>query len=129
MATDTELVVGAPLTFSIDVEPLHSIAITPQAGEVVIIVPVPGPPGEQGDTGPAGDGTQVFNETPAGVLNGANVTFTTANQYQEASTAVYTNGLREHLGVDYVESSDTTVTFMIAPLSGDVVTLDYLVKG
>jgi hypothetical protein len=119
MATDTELVVGAPLTFSIDVEPLHSIAITPQAGEVVIIVPVPGPPGEQGDTGPAGDGTQVFNETPAGVLNGANVTFTTANQYQEASTAVYTNGLREHLGVDYVESSDTSgVTFTTQPANG-----------
>lgn len=126
MATDTELVVGAPLTFSIDVEPLHSIAITPQAGEVVIIVPVPGPPGDEGPTGPAGDGTQVFNETPGGTLDGANEVFSTAFTFQPRSTCVYVNGLRQQLSTDYAESGSAEITFADPILIDDQLIIDYL---
>lgn len=126
MATDTELIVGAPLTFSIDVEPLHSVSITPQAGAVVIIVPVPGPPGRQGNTGPAGDGTQVFNETPGGSLDGVNAVFTTAHTFQSGSTCVYTNGLRERLGVGYAETGSAEITFTDPLLTDDDLIIDYL---
>lgn len=97
----------------------------PTTGERVLIVPSPGP---VGDPGPAGDGTQVFGETPEGVKNGTNVTFTLANTPQVGSTALYRNGLRETLGVGYTVSA-ATITFTTAPLSSDDIAVDYLMEG
>jgi hypothetical protein len=88
------------------------------------VVTVEGPAGPQGTPG---TNTAVAGETPTGVQNGVNTVFTTAQVFLLGSTAVYRNGLREHLGVGYTETNTTTITFTTAPLASDVLTVDYIV--
>jgi hypothetical protein len=89
-----------------------------------------GPKGDKGDKGDAGSGgsgaapTAVFGEVPLRV--GAMVTLTLANAFQAGSTCVYRNGLRERLGFGYTESSPT-ITLTTAPLTSDVISVDYLI--
>lgn len=125
----------APITIDIEVTSPAAVTlevatpavdVTPDPdGAQVIVVATPGPPGP---AGPPGDGAQVFNEQPSGTQNGVNVEFTLAHTPQTGSTSVYRNGLREVLGVGYsVSGSD--ITFTTAPLSSDVLTVDYLMEG
>lgn len=90
------------------------------------VVGLPGPPGPPGTPGSDGDGTIVYNESPGGVRNGVNVTFTLVNTPQPGSTGVYRNGLREQLGVGYTESGSTLV-FSSPPLADDILSVDYLI--
>lgn len=83
-------------------------------------IPIPGPPG------PPGDAAAVYNESPSGLQDGVNTVFTLANTPQSSSTAVYRNGLREYLGVGYVESG-ADIVFTTPPLADDVLTADYLI--
>lgn len=111
-------------TAKVAAQPVHPVKITRPDGARVIVVakPVPGP------TGPPGDGTQVFNETPSGVRDGVNLVFTLASIPHVGSTSVYRNGLREVLGVGYT-ASGSALTFTTAPLSSDDLTVDYLMEG
>ena len=78
-------------------------------------------------TEPSGGGAaQVYGEIPSGTQNGTNETFTLANSFITGSTCVFRNGLRERLGVGYTESSPTIV-FTTAPMSNDVIEVDYLI--
>lgn len=70
----------------------------------------------------------VVAEVPTGTKNGTNVTFTVGHNFRTASTAVYRNGLREHLGVGYTEASANTLTFSTAPLSDDDLLVDYVLQ-
>jgi len=117
--------VAAPVQFAITAAPTQSAPVTASDGAQVIFVPSPGP---QGPRGPAGNGAQVFNETPAGAVNGSNRVFTTANTFQTGTTCVYINGVRELLNTHYTETSSTTVTLSDAPQTGDDVTIDYLIQ-
>lgn len=85
-----------------------------------------GIPGPRGPAGAPGGGTGVFNEVPAGVQDGVNLVFTLAFTPFPGSTQVHRNGLREELGVSYTESG-ATLTFTTAPLSTDVLTVDYVI--
>jgi hypothetical protein len=69
----------------------------------------------------------VRNETPSGTINGSNVAFTLAGTPVSGTEAVYQNGvrLRPGAGNDYTISGGT-ITFVTAPLSGDVILVDYL---
>lgn len=97
-------------------------------GAQVIVVATPGPPGPAGPAGSPGDGTQVFNEIPSGLRNGTNPVLTLAHTPHAGSTTLYRNGLRESLGIGYtVTGSD--ITFTVAPLSSDEITVDYLMEG
>jgi hypothetical protein len=68
----------------------------------------------------------VWGETPAGIINGVNRTFSSANPFSANLLAVYLNGLRQRRVDDYVELSSTTFQFVNAPLSGDSLSIDYI---
>lgn len=71
--------------------------------------------------------TQIIrNEVPGGSVNGSNTAFTTASQFSTGSLRVYLNGQRltPGSGVDYIEA-DQGFTMQYAPLSGDVLLVDY----
>jgi len=73
----------------------------------------------------AGVSSQVKNETPGGLINGSNVNFTTASDYQTGSLRVYLNGQRlTGGGADYTEVS-SGFTMITAPITGDVLLVDY----
>lgn len=105
---------------------LPGLTVVPPAATNVLVMPVPGAPGQ---TGPPGDNTGVFNEVPQGTQDGENDVFTTAYAFVSGSTAVVRNGLREQLGYSYIEVAPNGITFTTAPLVDDVLTVDYLVSG
>jgi hypothetical protein len=72
------------------------------------------------------DDVYVTNETPAGTVNGSNVTFTLANAPAAGTLQLYHNGVRQQAGAgaDYTLSG-STITFAVSPLSGDVLLADY----
>lgn len=67
------------------------------------------------------------SETPAGVLNGSNVTFTLAHTPIAGSLIVYLNGLKQTAGGgnDYT-ASGAVITMLSAPAATDSVTATYL---
>lgn len=112
-------------TARVEAQPVQTVRLTPSDGARVVIVPAPG---LQGPPGQPGDGTQVLNETPGGVRDGVNTAFTLAHAPQVGATAVYRNGLREAFGSGYTVAG-STITFTTAPLSSDVLAVDYLMEG
>ncbi len=68
----------------------------------------------------------VMNETPGGTLDGSNAVFTTAYAYIANSTRLFLNGQRMQLLGDYIESAVQQITFVEAPHTGDILTIDYL---
>jgi hypothetical protein len=85
-----------------------------------------------GSAGVAGD--RVFAEIPGGTVNGANTVFTTSGFFVNGSEAVFYNGVRQRSGVgcDYeisesggVGTGYDTITFAVAPRSGDNLIVDY----
>lgn len=74
-------------------------------------------------------GNLVIGEVPGGARNGSNTTFTTAQNFVTASTSVFLNGMREQVGVDYTESGNDEIIFASAPMSTDLVLIDYLTSA
>ena len=69
----------------------------------------------------------VDDETPGGTINGVNTIFTLANTPNPpASLKVYRGGARQRITEDYTLSG-STVTFTIAPVSGEILLADYLI--
>lgn len=85
-----------------------------------------------GTSGPCGtstssSGTFVDGETPGGLVNGLNGTFTLANAPSPStSLSLYRNGLLQQQGGDYT-ISNSTITFLgsAAPQSADVLAAFY----
>jgi hypothetical protein len=72
------------------------------------------------------DNREVANETPAGTINGSNVTFTLANTPLPASSLkLYLNGVRQKAGGEDFTLSGATITFVNAPLTGSILLADY----
>lgn len=76
-------------------------------------------------TGTGGD--LIRGEIPTGSIDGSNKVFQTANNYVEL--AVYLNGVRQQVTLDYTLTTVDTFTFNGAPLPGDIVTVDYGAGG
>lgn len=69
--------------------------------------------------------SQVKNEVPSGLVNGANTTYTVAGNMATGSLRVYQNGVRlKGGGVDFTETA-TGFTMVTAPLTGDILLVDY----
>ncbi len=66
----------------------------------------------------------VTGETPAGAVNGSNVTFMLAHPQNPGTLQLYRNGVRQQAGSDYTLNG-ATITFSSAPLSGDDLQADY----
>ena len=71
-------------------------------------------------------GSESENETPSGIINGANAVFTLAHTPSPAaSLKVYLNGaFQTAAGEDYTLAT-ATITFVNAPLSGSVLRVFY----
>lgn len=71
-------------------------------------------------------GNFVDRETPAGTINGSNVTFTLANTPTGGSEHLYLNGILQDSGAgnDYTISG-LTITYLTAPVSGDKLRCSY----
>lgn len=69
----------------------------------------------------------VTEETPSGTINGSNTAFTLANTPTAGTVRVYLNGVRQKSGAgnDYTITTNT-ITFTTAPVSGDVIIVDYM---
>lgn len=73
-------------------------------------------------------GTEVPNETPAGVVNGSNATFTLVSAPIAGSLKLYKNGVRQTNPTDFTISG-LTITFAggNVPQTGDILLADYRV--
>lgn len=80
--------------------------------------------GAKGENG-TGSVDLVVGEVLAGVVDGSNVTFTTAVAYKAGSTAVYLNGIRQSRDVNYVEAGGTGITLGFPTYPGDLIQADY----
>lgn len=69
----------------------------------------------------------VTEETPSGSINGSNTTFTLANTPTAGTVKLYLNGVRQKSGAgnDYTITTNT-ITMTTAPVSGDVLLVDYM---
>lgn len=74
----------------------------------------------------AGDtSTSIYNEKPTGTKNGTNMVFTLVNSPLVNEATIFLNGLAQDPGVDY-SISTATITFLLsAPISTDVITVNY----
>ena len=70
----------------------------------------------------------VNQETPSGTINGSNAAFTLANIPVAGTVAVFLNGQQQTLTDDY-GISVSTITFVSAPLAGDVIRVSYFLSG
>ena len=70
----------------------------------------------------------VTEETPSGDINGVNTAYTLANSPVAGTVRVYLNGLRQEAGSgkDYTISG-TSITFAVAPETGDILLADYFI--
>ncbi len=67
----------------------------------------------------------IDDETPNGTVNGVNTDFTISlTPSPTTSLKVYVNGQRMKLTEDYTLSSKT-ITFVTAPPTGSILTVDY----
>jgi hypothetical protein len=73
------------------------------------------------------EGKIIDDETPTGTINGTNKIFTLASSPNPISSLkVYRGGARQRITEDYTLSGKT-ITFTIAPVSGEVILCDYRV--
>ena len=70
-------------------------------------------------------GTVIFGETPGGTVDGSNKNFTSAQTYGANKLAVFLNGVRQRRGNDYNETGTSSFSFVLAPVSGDILSIDY----
>lgn len=75
---------------------------------------------------PAASPSFATRETPSGLVNGSNVTYTLANTPTAGSEMVFLNGILQEPGAgnDYTISSGT-ITYLTAPLTGDRIRVSY----
>lgn len=71
-------------------------------------------------------GTQVFNETPSGTVNGVNTTFTLASAPSPAASLhFYKNGQLLYAGGADFTLTTNSISTTVAPKTGDVISADY----
>ena len=70
-------------------------------------------------------GTFVDDETPSGTVNGSNTDFTVANTPITNSLKVFVNGQRLKAGGEDYTLSGVTITFVTAPPTTSILTVDY----
>lgn len=76
---------------------------------------------------PGASGSQPWEvgETPAGLVNGSNATFTTAREFDPLTVSVYVNGLQQRRVTDFNTSGTTTITLTDSPQTGDSLRVTY----
>lgn len=75
-----------------------------------------------------GTNSAIVQETPTGLVNSANASFTTLqNKYVPNSLEIFINGLQQIKATDYTETTPSTgvFTFVAAPITGDILKISY----
>jgi hypothetical protein len=84
-------------------------------------------PGSYYNPGGGGAALQIiWGEIPGGTVNGVNKNFTSLNPFRPNLIAVFLNGLRQRRTDDYTETGSNSFQFVNAPLSGDILSIDYI---
>jgi hypothetical protein len=80
------------------------------------------------DSGAVTDADVICNETPSGLINSSNVTYTLANTPVVGTVMVFLNGMLQSPGVgeDYTISG-TTITFTKAPRTHNTLLASYII--
>ena len=68
----------------------------------------------------------VFGETPAGLVNGSNATYTTAFNFVPGSVIPSINGLEQKLGTHFITMGNNQIIFNDSPTTGDTITVTYI---
>jgi len=73
----------------------------------------------------------IFNETPSGDIDGTNVEYTTEFPFREETLVVFLNGLKllPGAGNDYNIVNSQTIELEYAPLSGDILVVEYHINS
>lgn len=83
--------------------------------------------GQTGPPGPAGAGSDIlFGETPIGLINGSNATFTSPFNFVPGKIEVFINGLLQKLVTHYQTTGVNTIIFNDSPQTGDTILLNYI---
>ena len=74
-----------------------------------------------------GSNQLITDETPTGLVNGANLNYTTAYAYTPGTMQVYINGVKQVRGTHFTEVGPgyTIFTMSDAPLIGDIISVNY----
>jgi hypothetical protein len=74
-----------------------------------------------------GTNSYVSDETPTGLVNGSNTTFTASRAYISTALEVYINGVKQVRGTHFTETTPASGVFTMsdAPLTGDVISINY----
>lgn len=70
-------------------------------------------------------GSFSIRETPSGVINGSNTAFTLAFTPIVGTETIFLNGLQQNLTEDYTISG-STITYVTAPIAGDILRVTYI---
>lgn len=79
--------------------------------------------GDKGDPGLSG-GASAINQPVQGIINGSNATFISTVPFNPDRLVVYLNGQRQYVINDYLTTGTDTIIFNIAPLIGDMISID-----
>lgn len=105
------------------VDQRSKVTIEDHPGFQMLLFGVQGPPGPSGAAG--GAASMVWGETPSGLVNGSNATFTTQYGFIPESVEVYVNGLFQRRVTDFNTSGSQTITLSDSPQSGDSIRVNY----
>lgn len=85
--------------------------------------------GVQGVPGVAGlsNVVTIYNEQPAGLINGSNNTFTTASNFQPGKVSVFINGLLQKIITHYQTSGTNTILLNDSLTVGDQIQVNYII--
>jgi hypothetical protein len=73
----------------------------------------------------AGDSGHVINETPSGIMNGANATFNSMNEFKVETLELFLNGLKLKKLEDYNTSGTNTIQLYASPGATENLLLNY----
>lgn len=120
-------------TESVAVEAGTDASVSETVGITASVTVVPPAPvtvavsaGVQGPQGPVGPGNAiVLGEVPAGLVNGSNATFLTANDFVPGQVAPKVNGVSLRIVDDFITTGVRTIVLTFSPIVGDKVAVDY----
>lgn len=67
----------------------------------------------------------VWDETPNGLINGSNATFTTLGEFIPGKINVFCNGIKLKSPDDYVTVGTQTINLTFSPSTGEKITVNY----
>lgn len=96
------------------------VEMTPSGPEIVS-VGLQGPPGTNGTIE-----NLIVGETPSGIINGSNATFTTQFPFVPESVEVFLNGLAQRKPDHFNTTGTNTINLSDSPTLGESIQVNYL---